>query len=177
MIVGEIRSTVQSTAQSRTLWSGRPPGRPPRYREQSSLVRSTGPLCLPNVHKAVHVGQPHGRPNHGPVDRNGRPTCTALCTSGRHRTGRPAGRPDQRALLSVSGRSTGSVDRSREVCSLYLGGRPCGRPDAPTVIFLTVGGQPGRSTASLSGCQISLTASFLFGLYKPHFFGILAKIF
>ena len=87
----------------------------------------------------------------------GRPTCTELCTSG-STVGRPA-------------------DRTRELCSLYLGGRPSGRPDCPTVTFMTVGGRPGRPTASLSGCQISLTASFLFGLYKPHFFGILANIF
>ena len=32
---------------------------------------------------------------------------------------------------------------------------------SPTVIFLTVGGRPARSTASLSGCQISLTVSFV----------------
>ena len=70
-----------------------------------------------------------------------------------------------------------SADRIREPYFLYLGGRPCGRPDCPTVIFLTVGGRPGWSTACLSGCQISLTASFLFGLYKPHFLGVLFKIF
>ena len=56
--------------------------------------------------------------------------------------------------------STGAVDRG-----------------CPTVTFLTVGGRPGRSTGSLSGCQLSLTASFLMSLLKPHSFEILAKIF
>ena len=70
-----------------------------------------------------------------------------------------------------------SVDRTRELCSLYLGGRPGGRPNFPNGHILTVGGRLGRSTASLLGCQISLTASFLFGLYKPQLLGILAKVF
>ena len=76
----------------------------------------------------------NGRPNQGPVDRCGRPTCTALCTSGRHRVGRP----DQRALLSVSGRSTGrsTVTESPALC-IWAVDR-----DAPTVIFMTVGGRP-----------------------------------
>ena len=68
------------------------------------------------------VGRPHGRPNQGPVDRRAQP-CARLAGNGpvdravdrRAQTcarllaqwsGRPAGRPDQRALLSVSGRST-----------------------------------------------------------------------
>ena len=73
--------------------------------------------------------------------------------------GRPGGRPDQRALLSVSG------------------GRLGGRPGWPNGHIYDRWRSTGRSTASLSGCQISLMASFLFGLYKPQFFGILAKVF
>ena len=78
------------------LWSGRPPGRPPRYREQSSLARSTG---------------------------------------------RPTGPEPARCAQGCARRSTGSeslalciwavdrpVDRIRELCSLYLGDRPGGRP-------------------------------------------------
>ena len=47
----------------------------------------------------------------------------------------------------------------------------------PTVIFMTVGSRPGGRPPGMSGCQISLTASFCFGLYKPHLIGILAKVF
>ena len=72
------------------------------------------------------AGRPSGRPNHGPVDRCGRPTCTALCTSGRHRASRPAGRPDQRALLSVSGRSTGRSTGPESLLS--VSGRSTGFP-------------------------------------------------
>ena len=74
--------------------------------------------------------------------------------------GRPGGRPDQRALLSVSGRSTGrsTGPESPALCNWAVD------RISPTVIFMTVGGRPVRSTASLSGCQISLTASFLFRL-------------
>ena len=81
-----------------------------------------------------------------------------------HVAGTVGGRP---------GRSTGA-----EMSALYLFGST-GTVDrvCPTVIFLTVGGRPGRSTASLSGCHISLTASFWFGLYKPQLFGILTKVF
>ena len=100
-----------------------------------------------------------GRPHQRPVDPWGRPTCTSLCTFGSHRDGRPDGRPDQRALLSV-----------------YFG-RPGGRPSWPNGHISDRWRSAGRPTASLSGCQISLTASFCFGLYKPQFFGILAKVF
>ena len=114
MTVGGSRSTAQiqraglsgpvdrPDTESKALWSGRPTGRPA--------------LCLPNVHKAVHVsrplrstgpwfGRPHGRPYQGPVDpavdRRAQP-CARLAAQW---AGRPTGRPDQRALLSVSGRS------------------------------------------------------------------------
>ena len=43
------RPVDRPDTESKALWSGRPPGRSPRYREQGSLVRSTarstGPLC------------------------------------------------------------------------------------------------------------------------------------
>ena len=118
------------------------------------------------------VGRPHGRPNQGPVDR-------AV-----DRRAQPCAR------LADTGPVDRLVDRTWEPCSLYLGGRPAGRSEL-RVCSLYLGGRPGlpnghifdrwrstgRSTASLSGWQINLTASFLFGLYKPHFFGILAKIF
>ena len=103
------------------------------------------------------------------VDRRAQ-TCARLIAQW---AGRPGGRPDQRALLSVSGRSADTVDQNREFAlCIWAVDRDC-----PTVIFLTVGGRPGRSTASLSGWQLSLTASFLFGLYKPHSFGIFIMIF
>ena len=73
-------------------------GRPPKNREHCSLVRSAGPMA----------GQ----------------TCTDLCTSagtvGRS-TGRSTG-PESPALCIWA------VDRTRELCSLYLGGRSGGRP-------------------------------------------------
>ena len=58
-----------------------------------STVRST------DVHRAVHVWQ-----HSGPVDRAVDRTREL---SSLYLGGRPDGRPDQRALLSVSGRSTG----------------------------------------------------------------------
>ena len=111
--------------------------------------RSTGRLT--DVHRLVHVCW-HSGPVGRAADRIREPCSLYL-------GGRPSGRPDQR------------------VCSLYLGGRPCGRPSCPNGHISDRWRSAGRPTASLSGCQISLTASFLFGLYKPHFFGILAKVF
>ena len=105
------------------------------------------PVSDPKQWLTGQVGRPHGRPNQGPVDPSvdrRAQVCARLARQW-------AGRPDQRALLSVSGRSTGSPNGH-----IY---------------------DRWRSTAGLSGCQISLTAIFLVGLYKPHFFGILAKIF
>ena len=83
-----------------------------------------------DVHKPVHVCW-HSGPVGRPVDRT-----RELCSL--YLDGRPGGRPDQRA------------------CSLYLGGRPGGRPDCPNGHKY----DRWRSTASLSGYQISLTASF-----------------
>ena len=106
----------------------------------------------------------------------GRPTCTDLCTSA-GTVGRSAGRPTGSEILALCIWAVDqAVDRSREVCFLYLGGRSCGRPDCPNGHISDRWRSAGRPTVSLSGCQISLTASFLFGLYKPHFFRILAKI-
>ena len=107
------------------------------------------------------------------VDRRAQ-TCARLLAQW---AGRPGGRPDQRALLSVSGRSTErSTGAKKSALCIWAVGRAVDRV-APTVTFLTVGGRPAGRPLGLSGCQISLTANFLFGLYKPHFFGILAKIF
>ena len=62
-------------------------------------------------------GRPCGRPNQGPVDPDGRPTRTELCTSG-STVGRSAGRPtgpESSALCSFrsTGRSTVSCQRSK----------------------------------------------------------------
>ena len=105
MTVGQTRSTVRSTAQIQradfSVTVDRPvdrpdtesklsgPGRPPRYREQSSLVRSTdrstGPLCCQ--------------------------TCTALCTSVDRTVDRPLVRSTVRstdlACQPQSGSGTG----------------------------------------------------------------------
>ena len=127
-----------------------------------STVRST------DVHRAVHVWQ-HSGPVDRPVDRT-----RELCSL--YLGGRPGGRPDQRALLSVSGRSTGpessaiciwaidrAVDRTRESCSLY----PGGRPDCPNGHKYDRWRSTGRSTVSLSGCQISLRLVFCLGYKYP----------
>ena len=93
--------------------------------------------------------------------------------------GRSTHRVDRRAQTCARLADTNSVDRRVdrvwELCSLFVWVDRAVDRVCPTVTFLTVGGRPGRSTGSLSGCQLSLTASFLFGLYKPHSFGILAK--
>ena len=106
------------------------------------------------------------------ADRPGRPTAWVDRTKGRSTLA-----VDRRAQACARLADTGTVgraaDRTRELCSLFIWVDRV----APTVTFLTVGGRPGRPTGSLSGCQISLTASFCFGLYKPQFFRVLAKIF
>ena len=105
------------------------------------------PSFWPRLWLTGQVGRPGGRPNHGPVDRCGRP-CARLADTG------PIDRP---------------VDRTREpALCIWAVDRAVDRIST-TVIFLTVGGRPARSTVGLSGWQISLTASFWFGLYKPHF--------
>ena len=80
-----------------------------------------------------------------PVDRSVDQRAQVCARLGRQWAGRPVGRPDQRALLSVSGRSTG---RSTGLPNGHI----CDRWRST-----------GRSTANLSGWQISLTASLLEG--------------
>ena len=59
MTVGETWSTARSTAQIQRAKLSGPVDRP---------------MCLPDVHKVVHVGRPLGRPALGSVDRAvGRP--------------------------------------------------------------------------------------------------------
>ena len=75
-----------------------------------STVRSTEPwagrpLRSTDVHSLVHVWQTQGRS----AVRSTGPESFALCIWAVDRT----------------------VDRTRELCSLYLGGRPGGRPDFP----------------------------------------------
>ena len=98
------------------------------------------------------------------ADRVGRPTCTNLCTFGRHWDGRPSGSTGSESSALCLFGSTGTVDRRLQ--------RSDFRP-----LAVDRGGRPWRSTGSLSGCQLSLTASFWFGLYKLQLFGILAKFF
>ena len=93
------------------------------------------------------------------ADRPGRPTAWVDRTKGRSTL---AG--DRRAQACARLADTGTVgraaDRTRELCSLFVWVDRAVDRVAPTVTFLTVGGRPGRPTASLSGCHISLTASF-----------------
>ena len=143
--------TARSTAngQKYDRWGTRSTAQIQRARLSASIDR---PVDRPNTEsKALWSGRSTGRPAH----------CLARCAQTCARllaqwTGRPTGSESLTLYIWAVDRA---VDRSREVCYLYLGGRPCGRPDAPTVIFLTVGGRPaGRP----QGCQISLTANFLF---------------
>ena len=106
------------------------------------------------------------------ADRPGRPTARVDRTRGRSTLG-----VDRRAQACARLAATGTVDRQgrpdlRAELSVCLG-RPGGRPGCPNGHI----SDRWRSAGSLSGCHISLTASFLMGLYKPQFFGILAKIF
>ena len=81
------------------------------------------------------------------ADRPGRPTARVDRTKGRS-TLAVDRRVQACACLADTGTVGRAADRTRELCSLYLGGRPSGRPAAPTVIFLTVGGRPaGRPLA------------------------------
>ena len=95
------------------------------------------------------VGRSLGRLHQGPVDRRAQ-SCAQSCA--RQQPSGPVDRP---------------VDRTRELCSLYLGGRPGGRPDSPNGQKYDRWRSTGQSTASLSGCQISLRLVSGFGLYKP----------
>ena len=81
--------------------------------------------------------------------------------------GRPGRSTDVHKSVHVwqtLGRSTVRVDRSESSALCLFGSTGPVDRGCPTVTFLTVGGRPGRSTVSLSGCHISLTASFLMGL-------------
>ena len=80
-------------------------------------------------------------------------------------------------VLESLGRSTGPVDRDESSALRMF--RSTGLVDryCPTVTFLTVGGRPGRSTDACQSCQLSLTASFVQGLYKPHLFGDFGQVF
>ena len=100
------------------------------------------------------VGRPHGRPNQGPVDpavdRRAQP-CARLADT---RDGRPAGRPDQRAVLSVfgrsTGRSTGSLQRSKN--RPLAVDRPVDQPTVlPDVHKAVHVGRPQRSTSPWFG--------------------------
>ena len=122
------------------------------------------PSFWPRLWLTGQVIRPHQRPVDRAVDRRAQP-CARLADT---RAGRSTG-PESLALCIWAVDRGGRSDQ--RACSLYLGGRP----DFPNGHIFDRWRSTGRSTASLSGCQISLTASFLFGLYKPHFFGILAK--
>ena len=123
--------------------------RPGRSTARSTAPWAGRPLRSTDVHSLVHVWQTQGRS----TVRSTGPESLALCIWA---VGRPVDRNRESALCIWA------VDRAVDRI-------------APTVRNMTVGGRPGGRPPSLSGCQISLTASFLFGLYKPHFFGILAK--
>jgi len=100
-----------------------------------------------------------GRPNQRPVDPSVDRRAQGCARLAAQWAGRPSGRPDLRAELSV-----------------YLG-RPSGRPVCSNGRIFDRWQSTDRSTEGLSDWQISLTASFWFGLYNPHFSRVLAKIF
>ena len=110
------------------------------------------------------------------TDRPGRPTARVDRTKGRS-TVTVDRRAQPCARLADTGPADRAVDRTRELCSLYLGGRPGDRQVWPNGHIYDRWRSTGRSTASLSGWQISLTVSFLGSLYIPHFLGVLYKIF
>ena len=122
--------------ESRLLCSGRPP----RYREQSSLVRSTGrstvPLCCQ--------------------------TCTALCTSVDRSVDRTKGRSTERPTDMHRAvhvwQYSGPVDRTRELCSLYLDGRPGGRPEQRSLLSVS-GWSTGRSIGSCQRSNVTVGRS------------------
>ena len=75
--------------------------------------------------------------------------------------GRPTGRPRSRAVLSVFPRSTGPVNRQREL-TLGLGfGGPAWSTAFPTVGNPTVGGRPSRSTDSSQSLLTDSNGYFL----------------
>ena len=122
-----------------------------------------------------------GRPDRSTELGVGRP-CRSTDVHSRARQlwleGRSTGSVDrQRLLLSGKPRSTGSVDRQRALLSVPGCGRSSRSTEAPTVNFLTVGGRPGRSTASRESWKNSPTASFCWRLFIPHLYGTLTKNF
>ena len=104
-------------------------------------------------------GRLGGRPNLGPVDRavdRRAQTCARLQHSG------PVDR---------------TVDRYRELCSLFVSVDRAVDRRFQRVKLWPLDGRPAGRPLGQSGWHVSLTASFLFGLYKPQLFGILAKVF
>ena len=101
-----------------------------------------------------------GRPARSTGPRVGRPTCTTLCTFGQA-TGPVDRAVDQTESFALC---KSAVDRAVD-------------RDAPTVIFMTVGGRPGgRPPAVLADRNIQ-TASFWERLFMPHLFGVFEKTF
>ena len=101
-------------------------------------------------------------------DRLCRPTARSTVPG----AGRPGGRPTCTAYARLAwhlGRSTGPESLALWKTSVD---RPIDR-SSPTVDFSTVGGRP----PAVSGCKNSPTAIFWRGLFKPHLFGFLSKIF
>ena len=78
------------------------------------------------------------------ADRRAQP-CARLAAQW---AGRPTG-PESLALCIWA--VDPAVDRTREFCSLYLGGRPSGRPRWPNGHISDRWRSAGRTTASLSG--------------------------
>ena len=97
------------------------------------------------------------------ADRPGRPTAWVDRTKGRS-TLAVDRRAQACARLAVTGTVGRAADRIREsALCIWAVGRAVDRV-APTVTFLTVGGRPAGRPLGLSGCQISLTASFVLEL-------------
>ena len=99
--------------------------RPGRSTARSTAPWAGRPLRSTDVHSLVHVWQTQGRS----TGRSTRPESLALC------------------IWAVDW----AVDRTREICSLDLGGRPGGRPGLPNGHIFDRWRSTGRSTVSLSG--------------------------
>ena len=170
MTVGQNRSTARSTAQ---------------IQRASSLVPVDCPVDHPDTEsKALWSGRPAGRL--APVSARRAQDCARRSTarSTEPWASRPLRSTDVHSLVHVwqtQGRVGRPVDRTREPCSLYLGGRP-GRSTGSESCSLYLGGRQGgrpdfpnghifdrwRSTGPVDRrpvrLQISLTASFQLGL-------------
>ena len=90
------------------------------------------------MHKDVHAGSHLGRSTKRSTDCK----CPTLGW----------GRSIGRSTVSL-GTVDRAVDRPERNCSLDLHGRPGGRPEGSTVIFLTVGRSTGRSFLTLSAVK------------------------